>query len=747
MAGSQILEAFVSLFADDSQLKKSFGALPGLARDAGNRTGSAFSNAINTSITPGRAGSASPLQLPRVGGQEVDISSPFKAGFQQFKTARELADIQRAGGDAFTRTGDGARKAGQAVDDYSLSVRDAAGTARLLGVNLISELNPALGAGAGAALDAARNLKDLGAGFAVGGAGAAIAATALLLYITKAKEANAATIALSQAVANKDLGALEGQVKKSADAMTEFTTNVQIANSQEGLLGFKAGLEAIVAFWANQFGPGAEQITENIERQRAAFTKLFRDIQAPKNSFQAIVDAQTALQGQIGLDRAAAGSAVEFARQTDRLTESLRLRAEASADLIREEKKIIENDRKKFGDEVTDQRLGEVERRANDVLVKSFQEREQIRRDGARAAAEFDAKQREADGKDLEFRRRHATAVVGLAQTIVDSEASQNVSLEQVFQARTQLQRASTQSQLEGLKEESNARRAAIQERLAGATGSEAADIERELTQVTQEESAKRTEILTNAITQSIALAQKERGERLAQAEQVFSIQRSLNQRRLQDDIATQAAIAKSAQQGSQIQIAALQKVAEMTKQLQDQGRSAITQGINLLQQQAQRAGLEGPAFVSLASIQEGIERQRQRDDLTRRQLQAGESVRTEDAQSLASNPLEIFRQFGNDIDAASRAAFTPITEQFKSIVGDGISTELDNLTSRVTQQFVGLTTAIGPALSSMEQLFAEAWNRMIAKAEDGTSLLGQSLTRRVSDNLARSFVDAERRF
>lgn len=747
MAGVKLLDAFVRIFADQTELRKAYRQLEGDASEQGRKTGAAFQAGF-ASVTPRRAGGAGPplqtLEGTRVGGLVVpEGASPFSSAGQALGRARGAA-----GGGAERDLEEPFRRGKRAADEFGLSARDAAGTVRLLGLGVLSELNPAVGATATVAIEAARNLKGLGVGIAAGGAAAAVAATLLTLYVGKVKAAQEAQVALDQAVRRGDTAAVGQQAQKNADDMVAFATQSRLAAQEVNSLG--SASETIVAFWTRAFGPSLETLTDRAKTTREAFEELFFSLEVPKQRLQATADAAKLTQGQVGLDREAAQTTAQLADATDRLVAARRRQAEAEAGLVRQEAVEIQRQQRDgvITQAVATERLADVERRAAAVITQSEQDVTRSRREGARAVADLRAQEIQGAEASAAQARRRRDAVLAAAAQVVEVEAQANLSLEEAFRARTRLQDESTANLVRDLRAESEARREALRARLEGATGTEAAAIERELTQVTAEETAKRTELEVQAAAQRVALIQRERQERLAQAEQLFGIARTLGTRRVQDEMATQAQIAQAARTGSSAQIAALQRVAELTAQVQGQARSLAQQAIGIVQQQAQRLGLEGPAFVSQASLQRGLEQQRRRDEAVRQQFAAGRAVRTEElTAAVGQQPFfEQFRQFGADFGQVFRDATTPLREAFASTVGPALTEQLDALTERARTSVTSLVDGLSSAFGKVPDIVGQAMDAALQRVEAGTSQIVGSITRMVEDQLTRSLADAARR-
>jgi len=761
---SSILEAFIRLFADDTALRKSFADLPATALRAGSEVGARFSEGTRqgfaAAVTPGRATQARQLILPTVGGREVDLSSPFTKGAQQFRMEQDVARAIQSGagtqglGLEIPGTLGKFREAMRGLpgenDRAAASFKGMREAARIFGSTIAAEVSPAFGELVAATAHGARSMGALGAGI-----GATLAVVAL--YASHLKDATEFQVKLNLAAKSFDPAAAGALLQEAIAGLEKFQQLKREAAEGRGAIG---GPPPFRAFFANLqllFGAGVDELTKRARDAQAQMAASFAEVTAPKQALQGEIDRLKLLAQGIDMERQAAESADALRASVDKLVAARQEQADAEAALISRERlgiikefaaalEAVGDDSKAAAEAeaVAKGKWAEVDRRALQARKQGAQDIAQLQRDGIRDAGALAAAEINATEKIRATVSRRRDVIVDTLKAYLEAQTETSGSLEAIFQARRQLEETATRATLENLAQETAARKAAAAETFAD----QPIALQRELTQITEEETTKRTEILAKSVQNSIQLAQRERQERIAKAEQLFSIARILNQRRLQDDLDTQSAIAKAAQAGSQVQIAALQKVAEIQAQLQTQGRAAITQGIAILQQQSQRIGLEGPAFISLRSIQEGVDRQRKRDEEIRRQLEAGGSVRTEEAQAALQNQpfFDQFKQFGDAMGSAFRSAVTPLRDAFTEEIGPALTDQLGQLTAQASDAFAGLVTGAIPALANLEKLFGDTWDRIVAKTQDGTSRLVSSITRMVEETIARGLADAERR-
>lgn len=725
----EILSAFAKIFADQSAFDKQLAALAPQAATAGEKASTAFADAFGSQ--------ASDKTLADLRAQMDTINQ----------------DVAKLGGGAeigasFDLLGKSLKEGTQQTEQYKIGVRDAAGTVKILGTSILGELNPALGQGANVALDATRNLKDLGIGIAAGGAAAALAAIAIGQYVAKIKEGIEATVALAQAQARGDFGAVQQQAQGTADALVRQAATGKIATQQ--ITELNDASEVIVAFWDNFFGPSADKLSKRLDTQRAAAEKLFFQFEAPKQQLQAVVEAQQVAARGASLALETAGSQADVARATDDLVAAKRREAEATRDLILLEEARIGLDLKNkvITQAVAEERLAQIRARASNVIKDADAEEQRIRREQARRVADQTAAEIEGQAKVDAAQRQRVETVRSTVQTIAGLEDQTTRAIGASFAQRRRFIEDNRAAELAALQAETGARKAAIEARLQGATGDARAQLERDLTQVTEEETTKRLQIEADALTKRIQAAEQERQARIQQAETVLGIARTLGTRRIQDEVQTQAEIARAAEAGSQAQLAALQRVAQAQAQIQQQARGLAGQALQVADQARQAAGVGPAEFVSKASLQRDLDAQKRRDEEVRRRFEAGGTVRAGEFQSAIGNQgfFEQFKDFGNQIGQVFRDATTPIKDAFDQAIGPTLAAQFAGLTDQAAASLAGLVTGFRDAFAQIETLVGGAMDAIVARVESGASNIVLAISRKVEDELARSLADAARR-
>ena len=634
-------------------------------------------------------------------------------------------------------------------------MRDAAGSVKLLGTNLLGEFNPALGASADIALNAVRNLKGLGLGLAATGAAAGVASLALGLYVKSVREGIEAQVQLAQAQKRGDFEAVAGQIEKTSDAMERYAVNARLANTESK--GVRDGFQAIVAFWSNQFGPSVKAMTKQLEEQRAVAAMLWKEFKAPQLVIEGLKRsaAETEAMGQAA--QKAAEDTISYSAATDMLVKAKEKAADAEKQSIELEIKRLDLDldNKLISEAEHTDRLADAKERLGQVEARRARERTTTVQDSRREFAEREAQEIEHTQKMVSFGQQRRDAIVQTLGQVVDIEAATNLSLEETYRARFALQAESTKNAIDALEEETAARREALQARLGGATGQERVKIERELTQLTQEHETKRTEIEGRSLAERLRLYRQAQQEKIALQERIFAIERSLGERQLHDDLARQSAIAAGARAGSQTQLKALEAVAQQVKALSEQAKQFVNEALSAQDALARKAGTAAPEFVSKESLaQAAAERLTQLEE-AQRTFTMGGQIRREDVQALAGGELGRLQQQkaagqreiagvlgrGPGFGPALGATADPATA-FAEQINLAFEKPIDTFTTQVGPAFASMVSKANPQFEEMANLWGKAVDQMVKKAEDGSSKMGEALYQ----NFSRRFVkDLER--
>ena len=710
MPPTKVLEAFVKLFADDAELRKSFQGLERDASRAGARIGTNFSEAMQGSVTPTRAGQARPLQLPRVGGREVDISSPFSRGFQQFKTARELAQLPPGVGGPILPGGGGGGGGGGGFLGGGLSQISRAAGLGGIGARLAALANPAT------AIPAA-------------------VLTSLTLYVKGVKAAADAERELAKAREAGDLEGVTAIFQKAGAAVKDYDADVLAsADTTVGLEGAtRRVLGGLTVAWSELSGRGIGQLTKEAAAAKKAATEMWETFGRPGLAVTGIKREgdDLALVAENALK--AAGDAMSYNAAIDLLVRSKQRQVDADVRTIEIEKGRIRLDlvQGKITEAEATDRLADAEARLGSVKAKGAQDIAQSEQDRRRKIAEMDALETEHTAAMAQQQRERRDAIVSALGEVVEIEARTNLSLKQTFNARTALQAETTKNALESLKAESDARRAALQARIGGATGEERVRLERELTLVTEQETTKRNQIELKAATDRIQLARQTQQELLAQTEQIFAIQRTLGQRSLREDLDRFASTAAAAKAGSKVQLDALAKVAASAKALSDQAKQFLSEALATSDAVAQREGRDSPEMVSLAQLAQDAATQQTRLEEAQRTLETGGQISRTDFQALAGGQLDrlraqrdagrgaLARQIGESggqvgglgnlatpgslFASQLGEAFTEPADIFRRSAG-GMTDALDGLVKSADSDFQALEAIVDRSMTAIEQ-------------------------------------------
>ena len=610
---SEALSAFVRLFADSTELRQSFQGLVPEAKRAGLTVSEAFAQGMRGGPSAGASA------LAGIAGGPTAIPAAA-ARFQPL----------------FERTGDDARRGKAGVDDFGLSVRDVAGSVRLLAGGILSQLNPVLGDVGNVALAAAGNLRVLGVGMAAGGAAAAGAALGVGLYIGRVKEAMDAQIALANAVRRADFAEVSQLVTRTSDAIGTFSDQTRIAGQE--ITGLWSASQVILAFWARAFGPGIEELTKRMAEQVEQAKKLFLAQDAPKQQ-----------------------------------------------------------------------------------------------------------------GLDLAFRRRHLDALIALGKASVEAEGNENRSLAVIFQERTALLRAQTRSELDALEEQSAAKRGVIRERLKTALDPERLQLERDLTNVSKEEGARRLEIQSQAVSRSLELLEQDRQNRLKIATSVFTLEKSLGIQAADADVKRWAEVARAAVAGSQVQIDALGKVAEAQRALQVSGQSLVDQALGAADALAARSGRPSPLFVSKRSLADAARERERIAEETARTFERGGRVRRADFELI--RPAQQFKeqagQFGDTFTAALTQAFAaaraPVRAAFEASIGGALTDATQGLFASTSAGFANLATGFTRAFDGVRVSIKSGVAEILDDLRTAETQIVQAIADQVEEKITRRLEAAAR--
>lgn len=802
-----ILSAFVRLFADETELRKSFASLPGAALRAGSEVGARFSDGtrkgFEAAVTPFRATQARQLLLPTVGGREVDLSSPFTRGAQQFRMAQDVARSVRSGagteglGLEIPGTLDKYRAAMRGLPDEhdraAASFKGVREAARIFGTTIASEINPAFGELVSATAHGARSMGVLGAGI-----GATLAVVAL--YASHLKDATAFQVELNLAAKSFDPAAAAGLMQKAIAGLEQFQQLKREAAAPPGGPASFGAFDFPRLFAKAQlaFGAGENELRTRARASQAELAKSFAEVTVPKQALQGEADRLKLLAQGIGMDRQAAESADALRASVARLVDVREKQADTEAKLISRDRlgiikelaaalEAVGDDSKAAAEAqaVATGKLADVDRRALQARQQGALDVAQLQRDGIRDAGALAAAEIEATEKIRATVSRRRDAIFATLKDLVEAESATTLSIDAAFQARRQLGEAAASALLADLARETAARRAAAQETFAGRPVA----LERELTQITADETTKRTEIVAKGISDQVALEQRKAQDDISRAQTMFQLQRDLGQTTLRDELKRQVDIAQAAVTNSKPQLDALAQVGALVRRQADEAKAFLSEALAASDALARKAGLEPSPFVSRASLAQDTAEQFKQLNEAKRQFESGGSISREDFSALQAGQfktLEDRRSAGTaamarasvesgqsqeDFMANVRAggggrgafeaqlgqAFTPPDEQFRSAIGSRISDQIAEMTAKATSAFTDLSTKgvdslsgvagkLGEAFGNAETLVGASLDRIQQKIDSATSNMGTSIARMVEETIARGLRDAEQR-
>ncbi len=679
------LEAFIKLFADDTQLRASFGALKAEAQKAG-----------------------------------TDISKAFEvAGGRARRFGAELAGGGARGGGILGGGGIGGAGA-------------VGGAGRILGLGRFGMLGRLASA------------HPLAAAFTA----AAVAAGAYISKISEVMDAENALAAARRSGDPAAVAAIMAKNAEEMGRLGDNATAALVPVTKAGH-EIRTVVGQFRLFREELFGKGIVELRKEAEETAKAGTLLWRVFGAPQLAIAGLKRSAEEMAANAQVAMKAAESTAEYSAAVDQLIASKERELDATKQGIEQEVNKIRLDlaNGKITEAEATDRVADAKEREAEADRKFARERGQIEQDRRREIAERQALETEAAARIIALKGQERDAIVEAVGQIVETEAAANLSLEKTFAARAAVQEEQTRNSLASLEAEVSARRRAIEQRLEGAIGQDRVKLERDLTAAIQEEATKRTSIEAKASAERLKLLRDAQREQAALADRLAAIQDVLGQRTLREEVARQAAIAQGAQAGSQIQLKALEQVAQKVAQLHQQAQAFLSQALGAADALARKAGIEPSAFVSTASLAQAAAEQTRQLEEAQRTFTSGGAIKREDFQALMGGELKALleqRRAGfaaggegalGGFAAQFAQAFTPPEDLFKAAIGPRMTEGWDDLLASATASF-----------AELEKLIAASWDRIVAKTQDGTSRLATSITRMVEDNIARALADAERR-
>jgi len=438
---TNMLEASIKLFSDDSQLRASFQGLAPMAHLAGTTVGDRFAAGMRRSAEKAhesfRKDFLGPFEKGDLGVSGIDPRVAMRPE-NQFRAS----DLAAHKGVVTTVQSHGKALAmsGEKADDWNLSVREATQSARLFAGTIVSAVNPQLGAMIQVGGEAVRTLKGMGVAIAGVGSGVAIGAVALGFYIERVKAVVDAKARLDAAVFRKDPAAAELEVEKKRLEFDDLIQKKERATQRTGtgvfggLFGERGrSLEEAIAFYS-VLGKDVGKSRKELAEDQGKSEKLAREITFPQLDAHAATEANQLLIQEISLRRQSAQTLEELTDSTQRLRT-------AKLDLI--DATIRELD---VGERAKAQALFDAAAKrgapvAQDVQDKIFGDitrRQQNLRAAGRVAAMEDQRQANADRVAIEERQRaHAIELgrISMADQL-EAERAATTDMGRTFQER-----------------------------------------------------------------------------------------------------------------------------------------------------------------------------------------------------------------------------------------------------------------------------------------------------------------------
>lgn len=602
-----------------------------------------------------------------------------------------------------------------------------AGAGRLGGLASLAGRDPRLAAAAGGALIAAN-------------------------YVRQVKAATEAEQELARARESGDPAAVNALLTKRTTALKELEDTareaIQPVTGLESAVRKALGTFALA--WETIAGPGMAARRKQVEDATKAATEMWEAFGAPQLAVEGMKRANAELKAAGEAAVKAAEDTMSYSAAIDMLIKAKQAEAEATRKSIDAELQALIA-RKDISDAEKAARIKDNQERRKQVDVTLGRDLKAINDDRRKQMGEMEALEIEHTQKLVSLAQQRHDAIVQTLGQIVEIESATTLSLEETYRARFALQAESTQNAIDALEKETAARRKALEARLGGAQGQERVKLERQLTQLTEEQEGKRTEIEGRNIADRLRLFRQAQQEKIGLQERVFGIERMLGERSLHDDLARQSAIAAGARAGSQTQLRALEAVAQSVKALSDQAKQFVGEALAAQDAVARKAGAAAPEFVSRESLAQAAAQRLTQLEEAQRTFTMGGQIGREEAQALAGGELGRLQQQkaagqreiagvlgrGPGFGPALGATADPATA-FAEQINLAFEKPIDTFTTQVGPAFASMVSKANPQFQEMTDLWSKAVDAMVKKAEDGSSKMGAALYENFKTRLVR---------
>jgi hypothetical protein len=722
------LEAFIRLTVDDALIKAKMGALRGEALKWGEQVGQAFQEGTAKGGETWRRRFGTGVPTTGFGPVRQTVAT-FQGRFGEFVRRQREGMAGGPGGIMGGLGGAGAGPGGRGgFGGIGVLGRAAglAGAGRLGGLARLAGADPRAALAVGATL-------------------------AVTNYVNQIKQAAEAERELNRALKERDPEAVNAILVKRVSALKDLEDAAREAYQPVTSLetAVRAALGQFALSWEQLTGPGMANRRKQVEEATKAATEMWEAFGAPKLAIDAQKRAAAETQALGAAQLKAAEDTMSHFAAIGLLIKAKEDDAKASKDLIDLEIERIRLDKSK-PDPQKEKEIEDARGRKRAIDKKFVQDRKEIWREERQQLGEMEAAEIEHTAKMTSLAQERRDVIVETLGSIVETEAATNLSLQEAFRARAAIMAEGTKNALDRLKEETAARRQSLEARLGGATGQERVRIERELTQLTQEEETRRTKIVGDAVADRLRLLRQAQQEQIAIQERVFAIQRMLGERSLHDDLQRQTAIAQGARAGSQTQLKALEQVASLTKGLSDQAKDFLNTALAASDELARKQGrAPGPvSMTGLGGLAQTAATRFAQLTAAERTFQTGGEIAPEDVRAIFGGELDKLRQqreaglktlaqnvgrFGGGIPGGD---LTQVA--FGEQIARAFEKPIDTFTSQVGPQFASMVSKAAPQFDEMTDLWSQAVDKMVKKAEDGSSKMGAALYETFKTRLAR---------
>lgn len=606
-------------------------------------------------------------------------------------------------GHGFPGLGHGAGEAASSVSHLTRITREL-----VQGPLLI--LAPQLGNITGVMASAGRSSRFLGAGFGILLIGAVAASAALGKYLEQVNETLKKQFDLNRALQTGDFERAAGAYDKAAEAVAEYDFNLRQSIEGETLAIRVVAASKIVT---QDLLGGREKLTKDAQESKAAWSKLYKDVQIPKDRLEE-------RKFYLDLDKKQIQSWLEMADTQEKVTNGYK----ALDDTVREAQKIAT-------DKINAEFAAEVKRKgldkddadfkmlalARDKKVAQtkfamFDELENQERAQKTRQKEFATADEEAAQKKIQLDTKRATASAETAMTVARNE-SEMIKMEQNRMAAFASSVPLIQQEYDHIIDQINrerreddalyeSKKKVLDLRIKGG-GIDAFKAQKELAGLDQEREGKadefrnrRTVAESDAVKKQAADAKAAWEYQKTQVEDYFNWRRQMGDNTGEREVAWQLKVAQSAETGSKEWYSALSKVSEVYEKIRNQAEQTLS---FVIQTGSEEMKKHGRKKASLKELEDETKKQEKKDqdllsragrgervDIDKLQAALGRKRGFEEQHTVGMNAGDLFRnattpasskmadamltmQQGGEMILSSATQFATATEAFASAV------------------------------------------------------------------------------